>query len=335
MSVVKRGHVLGTPYLALVVAAAALAAIPLLTPDRYVLKVLVYVGVNVIVIAGLALLFGHAGQISMGHAAFVGIGAYTSAYLVKSLGAPWLVGVLGATLLAAVGGLVLALPALRLRGHYLAMATLGFNEIMYVVFREARAVTGGNDGLGGIPYPEVAGLKIDTPVGVYLLVWGVALMTLLLVTNILRSRPGRAMRALHATENGALACGIDTAGLKIRTFGLSAALAGLAGALYAHGVGFISPTTFGLEQSVIYVAIVVVGGAGSLAGPVLAAVALTLLPYADALVPGLSKDTIAVMQDWEADIYGLAMIAVVIFAPAGIGGLLKRIGPRKAGEVRG
>ncbi len=335
MSDVKGSRTLMTPHLALIAAAVAVAAVPLLTPDRYVLKVLVYVGVNVIVIAGLALLFGHAGQISMGHAAFVGIGAYTSAYLVKTLGAPWLVGAIAATMLAAAGGLVLALPALRLRGHYLAMATLGFNEIMYVVFREARAVTGGNDGLGGIPYPEVAGLRIDTPVGVYLLVWGVALLTLLLVTNILRSRPGRAMRALHATENGALACGIDTVGLKIRTFALSAALAGLAGALYAHGVGFISPTTFGLDQSVIYVAIVVVGGAGSLAGPVLAAVALTLLPYADALVPGLTKETIAVMQDWEADIYGLAMIAVVIFAPAGIGGLLRRASARRAGEVRG
>ncbi len=334
MSSVKRIRLFITPYLGLIAAALAVAAVPLVTPDRYVLKVLVYVGVNVIVIAGLALLFGHAGQISMGHAAFVGIGAYTSAYLVKTLDAPWLVGVLAATVLAAAGGLVLALPALRLRGHYLAMATLGFSEIMYVVFREARAITGGNDGLGGIPYPEVAGLKIDTPVGVYLLVWGVALLTLLLVLNILRSRPGRAMRALQATENGALACGIDTVGLKIRTFALSAALAGLAGALYAHGVGFISPSTFGLDQSVIYMAIVVVGGAGSLAGPTLAAVVLTLLPYADALVPGLSKDTIAVMQDWEADIYGLAMIAVVIFAPAGIGGLLKRIRLRGAGEVR-
>ena len=334
MSSVKRIRLFITPYLGLIAAALAVAAVPLVTPDRYMLKVLVYVGVNVIVIAGLALLFGHAGQISMGHAAFVGIGAYTSAYLVKTLDAPWLVGVLAATVLAAAGGLVLALPALRLRGHYLAMATLGFSEIMYVVFREARAITGGNDGLGGIPYPEVAGLKIDTPVGVYLLVWGVALLTLLLVLNILRSRPGRAMRALQATENGALACGIDTVGLKIRTFALSAALAGLAGALYAHGVGFISPSTFGLDQSVIYMAIVVVGGAGSLAGPTLAAVVLTLLPYADALVPGLSKDTIAVMQDWEADIYGLAMIAVVIFAPAGIGGLLKRIRLRGAGEVR-
>ena len=310
--------------LTIVAAAAVIAAVPAISPDRYLLKVLVFVGVNVIVIAGLALLFGYAGQISLGHAAFVGIGAYTSAHVVEALGAPWIVGLAAGTLLAAAGGFVLALPSLRLRGHYLAMATLGFNEIMYVLFREARTITGGNDGLGGISFPEIAGVRIDTPTGVYLLVWGVALLTVVVVANIMRGRPGRAMRALHGTELGALACGVDTVGLKIRVFALSAGLAGMAGALYAHAVGFISPSTFGLDQSVIFIAMVVVGGTGSLAGPVLGAVALTLLPYADALIPGLSKDTVALLQDWEADIYGVAMIGVVLFVPAGIAGLLRR-----------
>ncbi|HAL30721.1 MAG TPA: branched-chain amino acid ABC transporter permease [Coriobacteriia bacterium] len=330
-------RLLRAPYSAVLLVGLLAAAVPLVSPERYVLKVMVYVGVNVIIIAGLALLFGYAGQISMGHAAFVGIGAYTSAYLVGSLGMPWLAGVAAGTLLAAAGGLVLALPALRLHGHYLAMATLGFAEIMHVVFREARHITGGNDGLGGIAYPEVAGYAIDTPLGTYLLVWGVAIAVLVVVANIVRSRPGRAMQALHATESGALACGVDTVSLKVRTFAFSAGLAGLAGALYAHSVGFISPTTFGLEQSVILVAMVVVGGTGSLAGPVIAAIALTLLPYADALIPGLSQGTVAVLQDWETDIYGIAMILVVIFAPAGIGGLIRRAWSRRpagAEEVR-
>lgn len=318
-----RASQIGVRALLTVVALVALAA-PLLSGDRYLLKVLVFVGLNVIVIAGLALLFGYAGQISLGHAGFVGIGAYGSAYLVGSVGVPWLVGVAAATALAATGGLLLALPSLRLKGHYLAMATLGFNEIMYVVFREARAITGGNDGLGGIPFPEVAGFSIDTPAGVYLLVWGVTLVVVLLVANIVRGRPGRTMRALHGTEIGTLACGVDVVRLKVRVFALSAALAGLSGALYAHAVGFVSPATFSLEHSVAMVAIVVVGGTGSLAGPLLAAIGLTLLPYADALIPGLSKETVALMQDWEADIYGIAMIAVIVFAPAGIGGLLKR-----------
>lgn len=316
--------------------AVAVAALPLLTDDRYLLKVLVFVGVNVIVVAGLALLFGFAGQISLGHAAFVGIGAYTSAYLVGALQLPWLLGVLAGTVLAAAGGLLLALPSLRLRGHYLAMATLGFNEIMYVLFRELRSITGGNDGLGGIPFPEVAGFRIDTPAGSYLLVWGVALAVIVVVANLVRGRQGRSMRAMHGTELGALACGVDIVGLKVRTFALSAGLAGLAGALYAHSVGFISPATFGLDQSVVYLAMVVVGGIGSLAGPLGGAIALTLLPYADALIPGLSKDVVSVLQSWETDIYGLVMIAVVIFAPGGLGKLLRSRraeGARQAGEA--
>lgn len=304
-------------------AVALIAAVPFMTDDRYLLKVLVFVGINVIVIAGLALLFGHAGQISLGHAAFVGIGAYTSAYLTMTAGAPWLVGVAAGTLLAGAGGLLLALPSLRLKGHYLAMATLGFNEILYVLFRELRGITGGNDGLGGIPFPEVGGRAIDTPAGVYLLVWGIAFVVVLLVANIARSRPGRAMRALHGTEAGAEACGVDTVRLKVATFALSAGLAGLAGALYAHSVGFISPATFALDQSVIYVAMVVVGGTGSLAGPVVAAALLTLLPYADALIPGLSTDAVALLQEWETDLYGIAMIVVIVLAPTGLAGLLR------------
>jgi branched-chain amino acid transport system permease protein len=130
-----------------------------------------------------------------------------------------------------------------------------------------------------------------------------------------------------------VACGVDIVRLKVQTFALSAGLAGLAGTLYAHSVGFIAPTTFALEQSVIYVAMVVVGGTASLAGPVLATVALTLLPYADALIPGLGKEAIAFLQDWEADLYGIAMIAVVILMPVGFAGLLRARARRaEAGE---
>lgn len=309
-------------------AAAVVFALPFAGASRYLLKVLLFVGINVIVVAGLALLFGYAGQISLGHAAFVGLGAYTSAYLVGQLGLPWLAGVGAAIAIAAAAGALLALPSLRLRGHYLAMATLGFNEILYVVFREARGITGGNDGLSGIPYPQVAGLKIDSPAGLYLLVWGVALVVLALVANIVRGRPGRAMKALHGSELGALACGVDTVRLKVAVFALSAGLAGLAGALYAHAIGFVSPTTFALEQSTTFLAMVIVGGTASLGGPVASAAALTLLPYADALIPGLSAGLVAFLQEWEADLYGIAMIVVVIFAPGGLGGLLKRSGGR-------
>jgi len=318
-------------------ACCALAVVPLVTDDRYLFKVLTFVGLNVIVVAGLALLFGFAGQISLGHAAFVGIGAYTCGYLTTMQGVPWIVAVSAGTALAALGGFLLAIPSLRLKGHYLAMATLGFNEIMSVLFVEMRPVTGGNDGLRGIPFPSIGGWKIDTPSGNYLLVWVVAVVVLLLVGNVIRTRPGRAMRALHGSELGAMASGVDTRGLKIQVFALSAGLAGLAGALYASAVGFVSPSTFSLEFSVLLIAMVVVGGTGSLVGPVAACVLLTLLPYADALIPGLSKDAVAVLQDWEADISGFAMILVLLFAPGGLAGLVRTIGSarrRAAGEAR-
>ncbi|MDO8949947.1 MAG: branched-chain amino acid ABC transporter permease [Actinomycetota bacterium] len=320
-----------------VVACGVLVLVPLLTDDRYLFKVLTFVGLNVIVIAGLALLFGFAGQISLGHAAFVGIGAYTCGYLTAALGVPWIVAVIAGTVLAGVGGFLLAIPSLRLKGHYLAMATLGFNEIMSVLFVELRPVTGGNDGLRGIPFASIGAWKIDTPAGNYLLVWGVAVVVLLLTANIIRTRPGRAMRALHGSELGALASGVDTGRLKTEVFALSAGIAGLAGALYASSVGFISPSTFSLEFSVLLIAMVVIGGAGSLAGPVAACALLTLLPYADALIPGLSKELIALIQDWEADISGFVMILVLLFAPGGLAALGRRLGgtsARGAGGVQ-
>ncbi|GAB4283172.1 MAG: branched-chain amino acid ABC transporter permease [Coriobacteriia bacterium] len=310
-------------YGAVIAIGLAVAALPLLTDDRYLIgKVLVFVALNLIIVSGLALVFGFAGQISLGHAAFYGLGAYTTGYLVTALDWPPLLGVTAAVLISGVGGLALALPSLRLKGHYLAMATLGFNEIMSVLFVEMDTITGGNNGLSGIPYFSVAGVRFDTPALNYWLVWGVAAVVMALAYNIVRGRPGRAMRALHGSEIGALASGVDTTRLKVQVFGLSAAFAGLAGALYAHSVGFVSPTTFSLETSVILVAMVVIGGSGSLAGPLIAAVVLTLVPYADALVPGLSADTVALMQDWEADVYGILMIAVIILAPGGLGRVL-------------
>lgn len=313
----------------LVLVAAVVFTIPLLTADRYQLKVLTLVGVNVIIVTGMALLFGYAGQISLGHAAFYGIGAYGSAYVVTSLGWPWLAGVATAVVLTAFGGLLLALPSLRLRGHYLAMATLGFGEIMRVVFVEASAVTGGPDGLSGIPYPSVAGFEIDTAGGNYWLVWGTATLCLALSANLVRSRSGRAMRALHGSESGARACGIDLTAVKVRVFVVSAALAGLAGALYAHVVGFISPSTFSLHVSVVIVAMAVLGGTRSLAGPAIAAVVLSLIPFADAVLPGLSRSALDVIQEYQEDVYGITIIAVMLFLPAGLAGVIRSISERE------
>jgi ABC-type branched-subunit amino acid transport system permease subunit len=305
-------------------AALAVAVVPLVVTDRFLLKIFTFVGINVIVVTGLALLFGYAGQVSLGHAAFVGIGAYTCANLTAKLGLPWLVAFAVSGMLAALGGLVLAIPSLRLKGHYLAMATLGFGELMSIAFVEAQKVTGGIDGFGGIPFPRLGPLEVRTPPGLYWLVWGVAGLAILVAANLVSRRPGRAMRAVHGSVLGAQASGVDVTGIKVRVFTLSAAMAGLAGALYASFVGFVSPSAFTLQASVTYLAMAVLGGAASLAGPALSAALLTLLQYTGALLPGLPRETTEAIQSYVPDIYGLAIILVVLFAPMGVGGLLRR-----------
>lgn len=314
------------------VAAAVVLALPLVVHDAYVLKVLSFVGVDVVAVLGLALLFGFAGQISLGQAAFFGIGAYTSAVLVTSLGWPWLAGVAAAVALPAAAGALLALPLGRLKGHYLAMATLGFGQIALIAFVEAKGVTGGVDGLGGIPYPTLGPLTLRTPAANYLLVWAVAVAVYVLARNVTRLRPGRALLAVHGTELGAAACGIDVARTKVVAFAAAAGLAGLAGALYAHLVGFISPGSFTLELSILLVAMVALGGMRSLPGAVLGAVLLGMLPYLDAVMPGLPKAALSTLQSWETDIYGLVLILVVLFMPQGLAGVVRRLFPAREGE---
>lgn len=305
-------------------AAAFVALVPLFVADRFLLKIFTFAGINALVVIGLALLFGYAGQISLGHAAFVGLGAYTCAFCTKTLGLPWLVGFAAAGLIAALGGLVLALPSLRLKGHYLAMVTASFGLLMSLAFVEAEPVTGGVDGFPGIPFPAVGPFAVRDPAALYWLVWITVGVALVLAYNITSLRPGRAMRALHGSILGAQACGVDVVGVKVRTFVVSALLAGLAGALYASVVGFVSPSVFGISASISFLAMAVLGGTGSLAGPLAAAALLTLIQYLDALIPGLPRSTAETLQSFQEDIYGLAIVLVVIFAPGGLASIWRR-----------
>lgn len=311
-------------FVILAVLAVAYVLIPILVPDPFFLRVASYIGVNVIVVLGLALLLGYSGQISMGHAAFVGLGAYTLAFCTVKLGLPWIVGTVLAVAIAALAGTVLAWPCLRLKGHYLAMATLGFGQIAVVAFNELKSLTGGPDGIGGIPLPSIGPLVFSSHESWFYLTWALVALCALIASRYAGGLHGLSIKAVRGSEQGAAAVGIDVSRTKVVSFTVSSAFAGLAGALYASIVGFISPSLFSLDQSIRYLAMAVLGGPYSLIGPSISSFVLTAIQYVEAFIPGIPKALASAFQAFETDIFGIAIILTVLFAPQGIKAL--RIG---------
>jgi len=275
--------------------------------NRYYLQLLTFIGINTLLTLGLNMLMGYAGQISLGHAAFFGLGAYTSAILSGYWQcSPWLV--LPLVLLSvAVVAFVVGVPTLKLSGYYLGMGTLGFGMIVYVVFREWSGVTGGASGLVGISPLTLGGVTLASGSGYFYLVWLTNLLFFGVCHRLVDSRVGRALRAIHDSERAALAVGVDTARLKLMVFVLSAVMAALAGFLYAHLVSFVSPSTFDFIMSVRLVTMVAVGGMASIWGSLLGASVLTMLP-----------EWLHVFADYEMVAYGLILMVIMIFLPQGL-----------------
>ncbi len=280
----------------------------------YYTDVMVFVAIHSIIAAGLSLLLGYAGQISLGQAAFYGIGAYASGILTTRLDlSPWL-GILAGMILAASLAYGVGLPALRLKGHYLAMATLGLGMIVYIVFNEFIALTGGPSGFGEIPPLHFVGIEISSTIGFYYLAWGMAIAVLWISLNIVDSRPGRALRAIHDSEKAAAAVGINITRAKVQIFVISAIYGALAGSLYAHFVTFINPPPFDVFFSVRVLMMVVIGGVGSIWGAYLGALLLTFLP-----------EWLTFLEDFDVLAYGIILLGIVMFSPDGITGLASRI----------
>ncbi len=198
-------------------------------------------------------------------------------------------------------------PILKLKGHYLAMATLGFGIIVYILFNEFVAVTGGPSGFPGIPVLSVAGHGCDSDLKSYYLIWGMALLVMLLAVNLTRSRIGRALRAIHDSEVAARVLGVNARLLKVQVFTCSAVISCIAGSLYAHTVTFISPSTFGFHFSVELLTMVIIGGLGSIYGSCLGAALLTLLP-----------EFLRTFQDYDIVVYGLLLVLMTMFMPGGL-----------------
>ena len=284
---------------------------------EYVMSQLVFICIYSIVGLGLMLLVGFTGQISLGHAAFLGIGAYTEA-LLQAKGVPFVLSLPSAALMAAAFGWILGLPALRLKGIYLAMATFAFNIIVVEVLARWEGLTGGNTGLH-VKAIDLFGSKVDSDTSFYYLCLALAVASILGVMNLLRSPTGRAFVAIRDSEISASCMGVNLATYKTLSFALSAALAGIGGALYAHKVTFISPEQFTLLQSIELVTIVILGGVGFLHGAVLGAAFIIVLPQLISLAKDFLPSTVAT-SGLQAIVFGLVLILFIIFEPLGLYG---------------
>jgi branched-chain amino acid transport system permease protein len=293
-----------------------LLAAPFLV-SGYVLSQLHFICIYAIVGLGLMLLVGYTGQISLGHAAFLATGAYTEA-LLQAAGMPFIVSIVSAALLSAAVGIIVGLPALRLKGIYLAIATLAFNVIVEEIITRWEPVTGGNSGkmLKAI---EIFGWRLSGPESFYYLCLGLTVLSCLALVNLLRSSTGRALVAIRDSEVSASCLGINLARYKTTSFALSAALTGVGGALYAHKVGFISPEQFTLIQSIELVTIVIIGGVGSLHGAIFGAAFIIMLPQGISIVKGWLPDTLP-QAGLQSVVFGLILIGFIIFEPYGIYG---------------
>jgi branched-chain amino acid transport system permease protein len=307
--------------------------------DTFKLMLMTTAGIYCIVTIGLCLLIGYAGQISLGHAAFFAIGGYTTAILTTRYGWPDWGSLPAAVAIAAAIAFLIGLPTLKLRGHYLAMATLAFGEIVYQLINSNVELTGGSSGIFGVPPLTVSGFNLSSDQGIYyfLTVWITVIVLMLLADNLIRSRPGRALMSIHGNEEAANASGVNTFAFKLKIFVLSAALAALAGFLYAHNDGFIGVDSSAIMLSVIFVAMVAVGGMANLWGVLAATVLISLLPeflrgfqklqVSD--LPGFLSTTfkmseaqlmglIQKLQELDILIYGAIIIIIMIFMPRGI-----------------
>ncbi len=293
-------------------------AMPLVVKNPYYLNVSNIVALNALVVAGLTLLIGYTGQISLGHGAFYAMGAYISGLMAIHLGwNPWITTLVAMVITALVATLI-GIPTLRLKGHYLVMATLGFNLIVYILLVQLDDITGGPSGLPGIPPYSLGKLVLATDYRCYWLIWTVTLVGLFLSINLIHSRVGRALMAIRESEVAASCLGIETWKYKTKVFVLSAAMASLAGSLYAHYMTFISPKTFDIFYSVEVVAMVIIGGMGSLWGALLGAAFLTPLPY-----------LLHFFEEYKDLIYGIIFMSVLIYSPDGLVGELTRFYRKK------
>ncbi|MED1916834.1 branched-chain amino acid ABC transporter permease [Brevibacillus sp. DP1.3A] len=285
---------------------------PFVMPDEYYRSVGIIIGLQAIVTIGLCLVMGLAGQISLGQAAFWGIGAYTSAVLTTKYGLPPFIGLIAAAIVPGLFAFILGRAIAGLQGYYLAMATLAFGYIVQIGITEWESVTGGANGMISIPQMTFFG---GSELSMYFLIWGVVTCVLLFSLNLLNSRVGRAFRAIHKSEIAATSMGIDVRKFKLNAFVVSGMFAGISGGLYAHYMGILDPQPFGLHESIKFLTMVVIGGMTSIWGALIGAILIGFisegLVLMSEVVPGLQGDV-------DTIVFGAILVLFIMFMPEGL-----------------
>ncbi|WP_353094507.1 branched-chain amino acid ABC transporter permease [Tissierella praeacuta] len=284
------------------------ALLPLiLFNNTYALRTSVLVLIYIVLALSLNFVLGFAGQLSMGHSAFYAVGAYTTAILTVTYHVPFWIALLFSGIVSAVFGLLLGIPTLRLKGDYLAITTIGFSEILRLVLINWASFTRGPAGIPGIPSPNIFGYTISSNTGYYYILYILALLTIFISYRLLNSRLGRGLVAVKDDEVAAEAMGINPTFLKILAFVLGAAIAGLAGGVFASFIHYVNPDNFTYMESVVMLTMVVLGGVGSIPGIIVGATVLTILPEA---LRGIST--------YRYAIYGILLVMMMIVRPQGI-----------------
>lgn len=280
---------------------------PVLIRNPYYLSIMTIIGIHGLIAVGLSLLLGYAGQLSLGHAAFYGLGAYTSGILTAKFGFPVWAGFLASIALTLAFSIIIGIPSLRLKGNYLAVATLAFGVIVFILFQELVELTGGPSGLTGIPRISIFRITFDTELKYYFLAWTILIVILLASLNIIYSRIGRALKSIHGSELAANAMGVNTSLYKIQIFLLSGTYAGIAGFLYAHYVRFVNPDPFNLFFSILLVMMVAIGGMRNIWGSLIGAALFTILP-----------ELLRSVSYIQTVLYGLVLLLIMLFMPKGL-----------------
>jgi branched-chain amino acid transport system permease protein len=261
---------------------------------------------------GLNLVVGYAGQMSLGHAAFFGIGAYVAAIL-QVAGLSFWLALPAASIVCFVVGLALGFPALRVQHHYLAFATLGFNVLAYLFFRNEEWLTGGTYGISSIPRPSLFGLSVDDPLAFFYFVYGSVVVLALVLAWLLRSPWGRAFAALRDNPLRAESLGVNITAYTLLAFAIGAVYAGIGGAYFAALVQYIEPGAFNVTLSFMMLLMVIVGGSGRFFGPVAGSIIVILVP-----------EWLRFAQDWYLAVFGFAVVALMVWLPGGLLSLIDR-----------